>query len=114
MASKAVLLFSYGTLQHKAVQLRTFGRELSGENDQLIDYCVKMIKIDDDEVVALSGKTHHPVAVRKIGEKVSGKVFEVSQQELAHADSYEVSDYQRTLGKMASGKRAWAYVQHEV
>jgi hypothetical protein len=31
--SAAVLLFSYGTLQDKAVQLANFGRELAGSPD---------------------------------------------------------------------------------
>lgn len=32
------LLFSYGTLQQKAVQLATFGRELSGTKEVLVGY----------------------------------------------------------------------------
>ena len=33
-----VLLFSYGTLQDKAVQLSNFGRELVGNADRMLGY----------------------------------------------------------------------------
>ena len=33
-----VLLFSYGTLQDKAVQLANFGRELVGQHDDMLGY----------------------------------------------------------------------------
>ena len=33
-----VLLFSYGTLQDKAVQLANFGRELNGQADRMPGY----------------------------------------------------------------------------
>jgi hypothetical protein len=34
----SVLLFSYGTLQYKDVQVATFGRELTGREDSLPGY----------------------------------------------------------------------------
>lgn len=37
-AVTTVLLFSYGTLQHKDVQIATFGRELTGRKDSLLGY----------------------------------------------------------------------------
>jgi len=33
-----------------------------------------------------------------------------SDAELAQADAYEVSDYQRVLAPLASGAQAWVYV----
>lgn len=39
------LLFSYGTLQQKQVQLANFGRELTGSKDILQGYVVGEIKI---------------------------------------------------------------------
>jgi len=106
------LLFSYGTLQQENVQLSTFGRLLDGQPDALLGYEELMVFIEDAKVVALSGKTHHPI-VSFNGDSTSqvlGLVFEVSDAELMHADAYEVDAYQRVLADLASGKQAWVYV----
>lgn len=106
------LLFSYGTLQQREVQLATFGRELFGTPDQLVGFHQSMVKIEDPEVVKTSGRTHHPI-VRQTGvaeEMVAGTVFEVTDEELANADTYEVSDYKRISAPLASGRAAWVYV----
>jgi gamma-glutamylcyclotransferase (GGCT)/AIG2-like uncharacterized protein YtfP len=106
------LLFSYGTLQQENVQLATFGRLLNGHKDQLVGFEESMVKIEDPQVVATSGKTHHPI-VRFTGRdesRVNGTVFEITDEELAHADRYEVAAYKRVAAMLASGKRAWVYV----
>ena len=56
-----VLLFSYGTLQDKAVQLANFGRELLGQHDAMLGYSQSWVEITDPAVLATSGKTHHPI-----------------------------------------------------
>jgi hypothetical protein len=106
-------LFSYGTLQNTQVQLETFGRELEGHKDQLLGYKLEMVEIGDDDVVALSGETHHPIAVvsKDKNDVVSGVVFAITADELAQSDLYEVSDYKRVMGRFKSGKQAWVYVQ---
>ncbi len=106
------LLFSYGTLQQENVQLSTFGRLLTGQPDALLGYQMQMVRIEDAEVVALSGKTHHPIVVFNgdLTSQVAGSVFEVTDAELLHADAYEVDAYQRVLADLASGKQAWVYV----
>jgi hypothetical protein len=38
-------------------------------------------------------------------------LFFTFADELAQSDKYEVDDYQRVLGEMASGTSAWAYVK---
>lgn len=71
-----------------------------------------MVKINDPEVVKTSGKTHHPI-VRQTGvaeDRVAGTAFEVTEEELANADKYEVSDYKRVSAPLASGRVAWVYV----
>lgn len=106
------LLFSYGTLQQANVQQATFGHELAGTADALIGYEQARVAIDNPEVVRTSGKTHHPI-VRHTGEEahqVQGTVFEVTEQELAHADQYEVAAYKRVAAPLASGRMAWVYV----
>ena len=105
-------LFSYGTLQDTPVQVETFGRELVGFEDQLLGYKLEMVEIQDADVVELSGKTHHPIAIATSNDadEVLGIVFEITVEELAQSDEYEVDDYQRVMGKMKSGRSAWVYV----
>ncbi|WP_394539077.1 gamma-glutamylcyclotransferase [Lysobacter enzymogenes] len=107
------LLFSYGTLQLPAVQQATFGRLLHGEPDALLGFRRTMVKIDDPQVVATSGETHHPIVAASgdDGDRVAGTVFAISAAELARADEYEVDDYRRVEAALASGRRAWVYVQ---
>jgi len=105
-------LFSYGTLQLDAVQLSTFGRLLTGRPDSLPGFQQTMVKIEDPEVVATSGKTHHPIVSHTgaAADSVIGMVFDVTVQELARADAYEVDDYVRREVTLSSGLRAWVYV----
>jgi gamma-glutamylcyclotransferase (GGCT)/AIG2-like uncharacterized protein YtfP len=105
-------LFSYGTLQQPNVQLATFGRLLNGTPDALVGFTVQLVEIRDPQVVATSGKTHHPGVVRSgdAADRVPGTVFEITPAELASADSYEVYDYERVEAVLASGIRAWLYV----
>jgi hypothetical protein len=109
----SVLLFSYGTLQDKAVQLANFGRQLNGTEDSLTGYTASLIPILDQAVVATSGKAHHSIAVRSndTRDEVPGMVFEITPAELSAADRYEVSEYTRVLVTLKSGVQAWAYVQ---
>lgn len=111
-AQSPVLLFSYGTLQDKAVQLANFGRELSGRPDSMPGWEQTWVKIVDPQVLATSGKTHHPII--KPGNdpqvEIAGVVFEITPAELEAADRYEVSDYKRVEVTLKSGAKAWVYV----
>jgi Gamma-glutamyl cyclotransferase, AIG2-like len=106
------LLFSYGTLQIEAVQLSTFGRKLVGTADALPGFAQSMMKIDDAEVVATSGKTHHPIVAftGRDTDTVPGTVFQITADELENADKYEVAAYKRIGAILRSGARAWVYV----
>jgi gamma-glutamylcyclotransferase (GGCT)/AIG2-like uncharacterized protein YtfP len=110
------LLFSYGTLQQENVQLATFGRLLQGKKDELLGFALSLAMIDDREVVATSGKTHHPIVKfnGRNDSRVSGTVFEISVAELASADRYEVAAYKRVAAMLASGKQAWVYVDASI
>jgi gamma-glutamylcyclotransferase (GGCT)/AIG2-like uncharacterized protein YtfP len=106
------LLFSYGTLQQENVQRSTFGRVLQGQRDELVGFEQSSITIEDPQVVATSGKTVHTI-VRFNGRhdsRVTGTVFEITDEELANADRYEVAAYKRVAATLASGKQAWVYV----
>jgi gamma-glutamylcyclotransferase (GGCT)/AIG2-like uncharacterized protein YtfP len=107
------LLFSYGTLQQENVQLSTFGRLVQGQRDELLGFEQSLVRIEDPQVVATSGKTHHANVTfnGRNDSRVSGTVFEITDAELAAADQYEqVATYKRVAAMLASGKRAWVYV----
>jgi gamma-glutamylcyclotransferase (GGCT)/AIG2-like uncharacterized protein YtfP len=111
--SATVLIFSYGTLQDRTVQLANFGRELTGTSDSLPGYSIALVAIRDPAVIATSGKTHHTIAERSTNRvsEVPGTVFKITPDELAAADQYEVSEYTRREVTLQSGLRAWAYVR---
>jgi hypothetical protein len=105
-------LFSYGTLQQEDVQLSTFGRTLTGGPDELEKFEQSLVPIEDQGVIAKSGKTHHPIVkfTGRSGDRIEGTVFEITDAELAAADAYEVAAYKRIAVVLASGIGAWVYV----
>ena len=107
-----VLLFSYGTLQDKSVQIATFGRELVGRKDALPGFTRVLLPITHGESTA-RGEAHHANAEPSPNpeDAVHGTVFEVTEQELAATDRYEEpASYRRMLVTLRSGDRAWVYV----
>ncbi|EPS1223358.1 gamma-glutamylcyclotransferase family protein [Burkholderia cenocepacia] len=94
------------------MQLATFGRKLDGHADAMPGYAMTMLRIDDPDVVATSGKTHHPVVTYtgQTGDRVTGTVFAITRDELQHADDYEVDAYRRERVVLESGVAAWVYV----
>jgi hypothetical protein len=110
--SIAELLFSYGTLQLEAVQMATFGRRLSGTSDALRGFELALLKIEDETVVAISGKAHHTMAkfTGRDSDVIPGTVFTVTPGEIQNADKYEVASVKRVAVVLQSGVRAWAYV----
>ena len=97
------LLFSYGTLQDRDVQIANFGRELSGRADVLPGYCLG--------VAGSESQYANAEASSDPDDAVSGMVFEVSEAELAAADRYEEdAAYHRIVVLLRSGDRAWVYV----
>jgi len=110
--SDEVALFSYGTLQLPAVQRATYGRLLEGEAAALPGYRLRPLDISDPEVVLLSGKAVHTIAVVTDHEtdRVPGMVFRLTQAELEATDAYEVDAYERVEARLESGRTAWVYV----
>jgi Gamma-glutamyl cyclotransferase, AIG2-like len=92
-----------------AVQFR---RLLHGQKDELLGFEQSLVRIEDPGVVATSGKTHHPIVKfnGRNDSRVSGTLFEITDAELASADRYEVATYKRVAAMLASGKKAWVYV----
>jgi hypothetical protein len=106
------LLFSYGTLQEVSVQVATFGRVLRGEPDELIGFKASSIPIEDPDLAARAGRTHFANATFDGSGRLAGVVFEVTDEELTAADGYEkAAGYVRIGAPLASGKRAWVYVE---
>ena len=82
------LLFSYGTLRQRGVQLTTFGRELDGRDDAIVGYELDHVTITDPHVIATSGSDRHPILrpTDRPGAEIRGTVFTISEAELAAAD----------------------------
>ena len=107
-----VALFSYGTLQLPAVQTAQFGRLLEGQKDSLTGFAMGQVRIQDGDVVMVSGAEFHP-AIFPTGnadDVVEGSLFWLTQAELAAADDYEVDDYVRVSVTLSSGTTAWTYI----
>jgi gamma-glutamylcyclotransferase (GGCT)/AIG2-like uncharacterized protein YtfP len=112
MHERTELLFSYGTLRQREVQLSTFGRELDGRPDAIVGYELDYVTITDPHVIATSGSDRHPILLPsdRAGAAIEGTVFTVSETDLAAADEYEVDDYRRVAVPLRSGEQAWVYV----
>jgi hypothetical protein len=108
-------LFSYGTLQSEAIQFTTFGRRLEGKPDRLMGYCVTMIPISDDKLLAPGSTRHRNIQSTGVAsDTVEGAVFTVTKQELEQADEYEkAAGYERVLIQLESGVSAWVYLYTE-
>lgn len=107
------LLFAYGTLQTEPVQLSVFGRRLDGQADALVEYRLRIVRIDDQEFVAASGSADHR-SLEFTGDPddfVAGTVFTVTRAELEQADAYEPDGYKRVMVQLRSGLNAWLYLQ---
>ena len=105
-------LFSYGTLQIEKVQLELFGRRLQGTGDAVRGYNISTIEISDEAVLSKSEQRVHLIAVPSNDKNnlINGTVFEITDEELRLADSYETEDYRRDKVRLESGKEAWIYV----
>lgn len=98
------LLFTYGTLQDPQVQQYVFGRVLEGQMDKLPKY--KWFENAVYERYPLVKPTNNP------NDFVDGMVYGLKNEDLKICDVYETSAYTRKLITLASGKRAWVYVEN--
>ena len=82
-------LFSYGTLQEEDVQWSTFGRRLIGQRDELPGFERSLVRIDDPQVAAASGRTHHAnvTFTGRDDSRVIGTALEITDDELGAADA---------------------------
>lgn len=113
MTDATMNLFTYGTLRDPAVQLRLFGRLVSGAADVLPGYRLGTVAITDPAAIATSGSTVH-LCVDPSGDPadcVEGLVLRLTEVELATADAYETVEYQRVTVRLASGTEAFLYAR---
>jgi len=95
--------------------MATFGRQLTGTRDALQGFELVSLKIEDQTVIAISGKAHHTMArfTGRASDVISGTVFAVTPVEIHNADKYEVPAVKRVAVVLQSGVRAWVYVDAE-
>ncbi len=100
-------LFAYGTLKEKDIQENIFGRSLYGTPDRLIGFVINYIKIEEEFGIA-----QYPiiVATENPDDIVTGIVYEISDQDLNLADTYEGLHYKRMEVTLESNQKAWAYL----
>ena len=96
-------LFVYGTLQDPNVQQKVIGR-VTELTDAILENYMK-------REVIINGTTY-PIAMPSDGETVSGKILEVTPEELILIDEYETVSYKRVEVELASGAKTWLYCQH--
>lgn len=107
-------VFSYGTLRQSNVQQALYGREVPTIPDALPGFRLAWLTITDPEVIATSGSDRHPILERgDVTDSVDGAYLELTDDELAATDRYEVDDYARAAVVLASGLDAWAYLAGE-
>lgn len=107
-------LFSYGTLQREDVQLKLFGRKLTGSKDVLKGYVIAPVEITDENFLSKGENKNQLIAMvsENSFDTIVGTVFEVTGEELKHADSYEPDNYVRIKITLASGLEAWIYTDN--
>lgn len=94
-------IFAYGTLMSPEIQKKIFGRELIGENRSLKWYTISKINIDGID---------YPNIIPSIDDVVKGKLYQLTNQELAIADDYEGDEYNRIKIKFLDNISAWVYI----
>jgi gamma-glutamylcyclotransferase (GGCT)/AIG2-like uncharacterized protein YtfP len=104
-------VFSYGTLRQDNVQQALYGRQVETTDDVLEGWRLDWVEIADLEVIAASGSHRHPI-LRKgdAQDRVIGAYLQLTDEELATTDAYEVKEYSRIVVTLASGVEAFVYV----
>jgi gamma-glutamylcyclotransferase (GGCT)/AIG2-like uncharacterized protein YtfP len=104
------LLFSYGTLRSKQIQMQIFNKVLTGTQDQILGYKLKSLQIEEE-----FGMADYVVAVPSdnLEDYIHGAVFEVSNTELLKVDQFESISYKRVQVTLKSGRVAWVYTENK-
>ena len=95
-------IFTYGTLQHEAVQWEVFGRLLDGTPTQLTNFELSQRKV--------AGTYPMLIPSPNTNDAIQGIVYSITPDELRKADDYEGDAYKRVSVKLVSGRSAWVYI----
>lgn len=110
---KKHLLFSYGSLNSKELQLQHYGRIVHGSADILSGYTLYDTKINQYSTSTI--KEIIPIKIaRKSAEKsaqIEGMVLEITGEELVKTDKLVASDSKRVLVTTDTGTEAWLYIE---
>ena len=100
-------LFAYGTLKDKHIQETIFGRTLSGVPDRLIGFVINYIEIEEE-----FGLEKYPIitATDNPDDIVTGIVYDITEEDVNRADTYEGLHYKRIEATLESLQTAWAYI----
>nr|WP_294787385.1 gamma-glutamylcyclotransferase family protein [uncultured Flavobacterium sp.] len=104
------LLFSYGTIRSKQIQMQIFNKVLVGSPDQILGFKLKSLQIEEE-----FGMADYVVAVpsENLEDVIHGAVFEISNSELLKVDQFESISYKRVQVKLQSGRTAWIYTENK-
>lgn len=94
-------LFAYGTLRDASIQQSVFGRRLSGDPDGLTGWRRGQVMIEGQV---------YPMAEPDAASELDGRLYQLTQDDLARADAYEGETYRRIRVTLTSGRQAWFYV----
>lgn len=106
------LVFSYGALQLAELQRSILGRVFSAEDDILSGFTLDYSDAADLRFAELTETSRHAI-IRRTGDerdKIIGKVYRFTEDELDAADQFEVLMYHREQVVLASGRTAWVYL----
>ena len=99
-------LFAYGTLKKKDVQETVFGKILNGTPETLVGYVINEIHIEEE-----FGVEKYPIITptHNLEDRISGILYELTEQQLQQADTYEGLHYKRIQVQLQSNQIAWVY-----
>jgi len=94
------LLFIYGTLLNKNIQIKLLGKIIKGDPDTFNNHKITEIIIEEEK---------YPNIYFSINSEVNGMVIRVTKEELSIIDKYETNTYKRVKIVLVSGNKAWVY-----
>ena len=100
-------LFAYGTLQDPKLQQKLFGKILEGKSAILKGYHLGKITIPKNEV----GSIYPAIRISENNtDKVSGYLYEITEEELEKAVDYEGDQYELIEVTLESGTKAMVFI----
>ncbi len=111
-SAAAQLVFSYGALQNEELQRSVLGRVFPSEAAILPGFHADYAEMADPRFAELTGTSIHAVLRRTDDprDKVIGKVFRLTEDELDAADQFQVLMFRREQVVLEGGRTAWVYL----